>query len=151
MHTHTAAGIAVACHPNGLLGLSQHALRFFARQGVHAFEGIADDDQGPRLIEHLADNELLLLPNHGLITVGSSGPTAFSALYYAETSAEIQVAVLSSTDSPVIPTDDVCEQTAKQYEAWDGYQYQDWMGIVRMVERDHPDQSLLLTLRQAGM
>lgn len=141
MHTHSAAGIAVACHPDGLLGLSQHALRFYARQGVHPFEGIADDDEGPRLIEHLGDNELLLLPNHGIITVGSSVPTAFSALYYAETSAQIQVAVLSSTETPVVPPDDVCEHTAKQYEAWDGYQYQDWMGIVRLVERDHPDHS----------
>lgn len=140
LHTHTCAGVAVANHPDGLLPLSQHSMRFFARQGIHDYEGIAvDDDEGPRLVEHLADNELLLLRNHGLLTAGPTMPAAFSALYYAEIACQMQVSTLAGTPTPVMPTDDVCEHTAKQYEAGTGYQYRDWLALRRQVERDHPD------------
>lgn len=118
-------------------------MRFFARQGVHPYEGIADDDaEGPRLVEHLADNELLILQNHGLITVGSSIPAAFSALYYAEVACQMQVDILAGNPEGVVrPDDETCEATAKQYEASTGYQFTDWLGVMRMVERSHPDFS----------
>jgi ribulose-5-phosphate 4-epimerase/fuculose-1-phosphate aldolase len=138
MHTHTPAGIAAACHPEGILPLSQHAMRFFEHQGVHAYEGIAlDDVEGPRLVADLMEHELLLLQNHGLLTVGPSVPQAFSALYYAEMSAMIQVATLSSTDKPVLPTNEVSRHSFRQY-ASTGYQFRDWLGVVRQVERNHP-------------
>lgn len=141
LHTHTRQGLAVSCHPDGLLPLSQHAMRFFARQGIHRYEGIADDGaEGPRLVEHVADNELLVLQNHGLLTVGPSVPAAFSALYYAEVACQMQVDILASNpNGPVTPPVDVCESTAKQYEASTGYQYMDWLGVLRMVEQEHPD------------
>lgn len=136
VHTHTRAGIAATCHPEGLLPLSQHALRFWARQGRHRYEGIAlDDDEGPRLAADLGDNELLLLDNHGLLTVGSNMPEAFSAMYYAEFSAQVQVDVLAATQNPILVSEDECEVVAAQYEASSGYMYRDWMGLRRLLAR----------------
>lgn len=138
MHTHTPAGIATTCHPDGLLPLCQHALRFYEHQGVHAYEGIALDElEGPRLVHDLADHELLLLQNHGLLTVGPTVPQAFSALYYAEMSAQIQVATLSGVDHPVLPSAEVSRHSHEQYASV-GYQFRDWLGVVRQVERNHP-------------
>jgi ribulose-5-phosphate 4-epimerase/fuculose-1-phosphate aldolase len=139
MHTHTSAGVAVSNHPDGLLPLSQHAMRFYEGFGQHAYEGVAlDDDEGPRLVEHLGDHELLLLQNHGLLTAGPSVPVAFSALYYAEMSCQMQVATLSSSTDPVIPDHETCAHTRKQYSAGNGYMYRDWSGILRQIERNHP-------------
>lgn len=138
MHTHTPAGIAVTCHPDGLLPLSQHAMRFYEHQGVHPYEGIAlDDVEGPRLVRDLGSHELLLLQNHGLLTVGASVPQAFSALYYAEMSAQIQVATLAGVGNPVLPTPEVSRHSHEQYSST-GYQFRDWLGVVRQVERHHP-------------
>lgn len=140
MHTHTIAGVAVCNHPDGLLPLSQHSLRFYGDTGRHDYEGVAlDDDEGPRLIEHLANHELLLLNNHGLLTAGATLPMAFSAMYYAEVACQMQVATLSTTANPVMPDADTRAFTKKQHDDGHGYMYRDWMAILRQVERNHPD------------
>ncbi|HJQ64074.1 MAG TPA: class II aldolase/adducin family protein, partial [Burkholderiales bacterium] len=41
MHTHTQAGIAVAAQEQGLLALSQHAMRFWNGLAYHDYEGLA--------------------------------------------------------------------------------------------------------------
>lgn len=138
MHTHTPSGIGVSCHPDGLLPLSQHAMRFFEHQGVHPYEGIAlDDVEGPRLVTDLGEHELLILQNHGLLTVGPTVPQAFSALYYAEISAQIQIAALGGNREPVVPDPEVSRHSHAQY-AGIGYQFRDWMGVLRHVDRRHP-------------
>ena len=139
LHTHTTAGVAVSNHPDGLLPLSQHAQRFYEGHGVHEYEGVAlDENEGPRLAEDIADHELLLLRNHGLLAVGPDMPQAFSALYYAEVASAMQVATLSTTPEPVFPPHEVCAHTRKQFDASAGYTYRDWMGVLRQVERNHP-------------
>ena len=140
MHTHTVAGMAVSTHPNGVLPLSQHSLRFWGCHGTHDYEGIAlDDAEGPRLAADLGAGELLLLRNHGLLTVGPDVPSALSALYYAEVSCQVQVAAMSSTDEPVLPSDEACKTARLQYEASLGYVYRDWMALLRTVEARHLD------------
>lgn len=140
MHTHTVAGMAVSTHPEGMLPLSQHSLRFWGCHGTHDYEGIAlDDEEGPRLAADLGAGELLLLRNHGLLTVGPDVPSALSALYYAEVSCRVQVAALSSTREPVLPSDEACTTAREQYEAGLGYMYRDWMALLRTVEATHPD------------
>ena len=139
MHTHTRAGIAVSAHPEGLLPISQHALKFYGRTSRHTFEGLVlDDCEGPTLVKDLGDNQLLLLDNHGLLTVGADVPTAFSVLYQAEFSARAQVDALAMTSEPIRPSPTVCEHTARQHAASTGSQYRDWLGIVRMVGRSRP-------------
>ncbi|MEM7092423.1 MAG: class II aldolase/adducin family protein [Actinomycetota bacterium] len=141
MHTHTVAGVAVANHPDGVLPLSQHAMRFWRCHGTHDYEGIAlDGAEGPRLAADLGDGELLLLRNHGLLTVGPDVPSAFSALYYAEFSCRIQLASFADPSTPpVVPDRETCDRTRAQYEASDGYCYRDWMAVLRRLEARHPD------------
>ncbi len=43
VHTHTPAGIAVSAQKDGLLPISQHALKFYGRLAYHGYEGIALD------------------------------------------------------------------------------------------------------------
>jgi len=140
MHTHTVAGVAVCNHREGLLPLSQHALRFYDDVGRHEYEGVAlDGDEGPRLVKHLAEHELLLLENHGLLTAAPTVPHAFSAMYYAEIACQMQVATLSSTENPVWVSKKTSKFTKKQHDDSHGYMYRDWMAILREVEREHPN------------
>jgi hypothetical protein len=41
IHTHTADGMAVSAQKQGLLPLTQHALKFYDNLGYHTYEGIA--------------------------------------------------------------------------------------------------------------
>ena len=72
MHTHTSAGLAVAAQKNGLLPLSQHAMRFTGCVSYHDYEGIAlDVDERERLVRDLGRNDAMILRNHGLLTCGA--------------------------------------------------------------------------------
>ena len=71
IHTHTQAGVGIATQEEGLLPLSQHALAVLAHTGYHDYEGIAFDlGERERLAANLANHNVLILRNHGLLTVG---------------------------------------------------------------------------------
>jgi ribulose-5-phosphate 4-epimerase/fuculose-1-phosphate aldolase len=73
IHTHTEADIAVGVLKEGLLPLSQWAMRFYGRLGYHDYEGVSlDMDERERLQHSIA---------HWLSgrSPSSSAPTAMSA------------------------------------------------------------------------
>src|SRR4029453_3867446 len=54
LHTHSDASVAVSGRQDGLLPLSQFAMRFYRRQAFHDYEGVAIDlDEQQRLVRDL--------------------------------------------------------------------------------------------------
>ncbi len=93
MHTHTQAGVGVATQRDGLLPLTQHALAVIAHTAYHGYEGIATDlDERERLGRDLGDNNVLILRNHGLLTVGRTFGETFMWMYRAERACRMQLA-----------------------------------------------------------
>jgi ribulose-5-phosphate 4-epimerase/fuculose-1-phosphate aldolase len=103
LHTHSRAGVAVSAQKEGLLPISQQSSLLLSSLAYHAYEGLAvHDDERDRLKADLGDNKYMILRNHGLLTVGCSGPDAFLAMYFLETSCQIQIsAQAGGTLSPV--------------------------------------------------
>ena len=92
LHTHTKAGVAVSAQAAGLLPLSQISLLPYASLSYHDYEGIAlNEDEKPRLVADLGENNFLILRNHGLLTVGSTIPDAFLYMYALETACQTQL------------------------------------------------------------
>jgi ribulose-5-phosphate 4-epimerase/fuculose-1-phosphate aldolase len=117
IHTHTKAGMAVSCLKEGVLPLNQMAMQFHGRVGIHEYEGIASDlDERERLIADLGNNCALLLRNHGLLTVGRNVAEAFQLMYYLNLVCEVQIAAQSTGSELVMPSREVCEKAAAQYE-----------------------------------
>ena len=82
LHTHSAAGVAVSAQEQGLLPISQNALKVYDRIAYHDFEGIAlDADEQQRLVADVGDKDVLILRNHGLLVCGASVPDAFDAMF----------------------------------------------------------------------
>jgi ribulose-5-phosphate 4-epimerase/fuculose-1-phosphate aldolase len=70
-YTHPAAGIAVSCQEQGLLPVSQHALKYYWHIGYHGYEGIALDlDERECLVHDLGPHRAMILRNHGLLVGG---------------------------------------------------------------------------------
>jgi ribulose-5-phosphate 4-epimerase/fuculose-1-phosphate aldolase len=91
-HTHTPHGIAVAAQAEGLRLLSQQSLFALASLGYHDYEGVAlNEDEKPRLVADLGDKQILILRNHGLLTVGRTAAEAFLLMYVVESACRIQV------------------------------------------------------------
>jgi len=103
LHTHSRAGVAVSAQKEGLLPISQQSSLLLSSLVYHDYEGLAvHDDERDRLKADLGNNKYMILRNHGLLTVGCSVPDAFLAMYFLETSCQIQVsAQAGGTLSPV--------------------------------------------------
>ena len=73
IHVHTADGVAVSCQEHGLLPISQHAMLVHDDVAYHDYEGVAlDHDERPRLVNDLGTKNLMILRNHGTLTVGTN-------------------------------------------------------------------------------
>jgi ribulose-5-phosphate 4-epimerase/fuculose-1-phosphate aldolase len=102
LHTHTNAGIAISAQRNGLLPISQIATIALSSLGYHDYEGIAlRDDEKPRLVRDLGQNNALILRNHGLLTVGASVADAFVMMYSLQRACEVQLLAQAGGDQLV--------------------------------------------------
>jgi ribulose-5-phosphate 4-epimerase/fuculose-1-phosphate aldolase len=137
IHTHTAAGIAISAQDEGLLPLSQHAMRFWQNIAYHDYEGLALelDEQG-RLVRDLGQHKAMILRNHGLLACGASIPEAFDLMYYLERACQTQISAMSGGAKLRIPAPAVAEKTAGQFK---GLPYKarrpEWKALLRMLDR----------------
>ncbi|WP_339544380.1 class II aldolase/adducin family protein [Pseudomonas sp. RA_35y_Pfl2_P32] len=149
LHTHTRAGCAVAALQCGLLPVNQISMEFYGRVAYHDYEGVALDlSEQQRLVHDLADKPVLMLRNHGLLTVGKTVAQAFLRMYYLEKACEIQLAAQACGEL-VLPPHEVCAHTERQFNdparpLEDG-QLSDpdamqlaWAAMVRLLERIAP-------------
>ena len=143
IHTHTAAGIAVSAQRQGLLPISQHALKFYDHLAYHGYEGIALDlDERDRLVRDLGDHKAMILANHGLLVAGRTIPEAFNAIYYLERACQAQVAAMAGGVELILPPEEVRVRTAAQFNrpGEDALAHYDWAwaSALRLIENDRP-------------
>ena len=136
IHTHTADGMAVSTQKQGLLPITQHALRFHNRLGYHDYEGIALDlEERERLVADMGTHNAMILRNHGLLAAGRTIPEAFVNIYYLERACQAQIKATSGGAELIFPPDEVRERTAKQFERPTALQYCErvWNSAVRLL------------------
>ena len=105
MHTHTTAGLAVACMEGGLSYTNFYAAQLHDMVAYHDFEGVTvHDDEKARILKSMGDKRLLILRNHGLLSHGVSLAHAFALLWTLNRACEIQVVTESMRGNP-IPVD----------------------------------------------
>lgn len=113
-HLHADSVIAVSAQKQGLLPISQHALRFYQDIGYHAYQGLAlSSQEQTSLIANLGNKKAILLHNHGSIVCGTSVQQAFYLMDVLDKACNIQI--LSGLDVNLIyPSDEICELTYRQ-------------------------------------
>ena len=120
MHTHTTAGMAIACKRDGLGHDDFYGAELFGDVAYHDFEGITvHDDEGPRLAASLGDKRILVLRNHGMLVTGSDVCNAFRWMWTLQRACEVQVAADSLPGANVTLSDSVrasCAVDAKAFE-----------------------------------
>jgi len=96
MHLHTVDGTAVSAMEGGLQPLTQIAMYVHEDLSYHEYEGIAlDHEERPRLVADLGDSCVMLLWNHGTLTLGETVGEAFMRMYALEKACSMQVALMS--------------------------------------------------------
>jgi ribulose-5-phosphate 4-epimerase/fuculose-1-phosphate aldolase len=161
IHTHTRAGIAVSALAEGLLPLSQTAMRFHGHLAYHDYEGPAfNRGEKERLVRHLGPHNAMILRNHGLLACGPSVPQAFNVLFWLENACRIQVDILSCNRPLHLAPTAVVEGTAEVLSGMEitldnegdtnphlkrdaqksgsGYGMLEWPALLRMLDRADP-------------
>ncbi|XP_031434256.1 alpha-adducin isoform X11 [Clupea harengus] len=101
VHIHTPAGAAVSAMKCGLLPISPEALAL-GEVTYHDYHGILVDEEENVLIQKNLGptSKVLILRNHGLVTVGETVEEAFYYIHNLVTACEIQVRTLASAGGP---------------------------------------------------
>ena len=92
IHVHTPYGIAVSVQKAGLRRYTQFSMQVFDDLAYHDYEGIALDlEERERIIKDLGCKSLLMLRNHGTLTLGPTCGTAFLRMYFLENACKTQI------------------------------------------------------------
>ena len=107
LHSHTRAGMAVSCMREGLLPLTQQANEINGFVCYHKYDLATNNEEECRLLgESMADNWLMIMHNHGLLSAGRTVGEAFYFLYQLENACKVQVDVMACGGDPIVPDDD---------------------------------------------
>ncbi len=139
IHLHSTDGVAVSAQADGLLPLDQHAMSVLGDLAYHDYEGVALDlDERERLVKDLgSDKHLMLLRNHGTLSVGKSCADAFLRMYFLERACSMQVRALAGGVKINWPNQGVPEKTQQQgASAFDGMLGElAWPALLRKLDR----------------
>jgi len=147
LHTHTNAGMAVSVLKCGLLPLTQTAMRW-GKVAYHDFEGVAVDiDERKRLVEDLGDCEVMILHNHGLLSVGRSIGQAFNNIYRLERACQTQLLAQACNSEITMPPQNVIAKSNAQLTVMPSPDAKgkqrphgslEWPALKRMLDRRDP-------------
>ncbi len=137
IHTHSDVGMALSSLNCGLLPLTQHACRFYNRVAYHDYEGISfDSAEQPQLIKDLGSKNVMILKNHGFLTMGKTIAEAFINLYFLEKAGKSQLMAQATGENLVIPSHETCEKTAIQFETSNHpTEDQVWAAMLRLIHK----------------
>lgn len=140
IHTHTRCGMAVSCMKEGLLPITQTAMRF-ADVSYHDYESVAIDmDEQQRLVHDLGQSNSMILRNHGLLVACPSTAEAFNAMYWLEMACRAQVDVMTSGADIIRPSQAIVEKTFNLYQPHvrRPFGILEWPAMLRYLDRRDP-------------
>ncbi|MDP2817309.1 MAG: class II aldolase/adducin family protein [Polaromonas sp.] len=138
MHTHTTAGVAVACTQGGLAQNNFYSAQLHGLVAYHDFEGITiHADEAPRLLKNIGDKPVVILRNHGLLAWAPTLPLCFVRLWTLQRACDIQLAQAAMGPAIAVP-EAVAKKTTHdsfQFDARFGAGQDVFDALVRQVDR----------------
>jgi ribulose-5-phosphate 4-epimerase/fuculose-1-phosphate aldolase len=139
MHLHSDQGVAVAAQQEGLLPISQHALIVMSRLAYHNYEGIALNlDERERLVADLGDKTVMLLRNHGTLSLGKTAADCWIGMYYLERACKQQVQALSAGRENILIAPEASQAEVRAQVARGIGGALAWPGCLRKLDRELP-------------
>lgn len=144
IHVHTPYGVAVSVQKEGLRRYTQFSMVVNNDLAYHDYEGIALDlDERDRIVNDLGEKSLLMLRNHGTLTVGENCALAFLRMYFLENACKTQILAQAAGgaehlhEEPQTMADRVAEQSSAAFVPGSGDNLV-WPGLMRKLNRTNP-------------
>ena len=141
MHLHTTATQAVCCLREGLAFSNFYAAQLYGKLAYHDFEGITvHPEEGERILASAGGRPVLLLRNHGPVTIGANVAQAFSLMWLVQRACEVQLATQSMGEALAIPTLvlEKCVADSLQFDPRFGAGRDAFDALQRLVDRVDP-------------
>src|SRR6187402_1636001 len=141
MHLHTTATQAVCCLKEGLSFTNFYAAQLWGKVAYHDFEGITvHADEGARILESAAGRPVLLLRNHGPVTIGATLPHALTLMWTLSRACDVQLAMQGKGEPIPIPGPvlEKCVADALQFNPKYGAGQDAFAALQRLVDRKDP-------------
>ena len=139
-HTHIPSTIAVANQKSGLQLINNAAMRFYKNVGYHDFEGITEDlEERERIAAALGTKSVLLMRNHGAVTVGRTVHDSYELMKALDEACDLQLRQQAAGVDFVRPSEAVLERTRQQRASHDtGRGSADWPATLRKLDNIDP-------------
>ncbi|MEE2694567.1 MAG: class II aldolase/adducin family protein [Pseudomonadota bacterium] len=135
LHLHTDQGMAVSAQEQGLLPLSQIGASLCHDVAYHEYDGPATgEDEKTRLARDLGEKNLMILRNHGTLSVGQTIADAFLRIYGLERACRTQVLAMGSSAKIQLPSDQALAAIAA-FDEEEGHAAMVWDALLRMLDR----------------
>lgn len=148
IHVHTPYGVAVSVQKAGLRRYTQFSMVVNNDLAYHDYEGIALDlDERERIVKDMGDKNLLMLRNHGTLTVGENCALAFLRMYFLENACKTQILAQAAGgeehlhEEPQDMADVVQGQSAAAFRPGSGDNLV-WPSLMRRLKRMNPGHDL---------
>lgn len=98
-----------------------------------------DLDERERLVGDLGEHDILILRNHGVLTLGRTLPEAFMFMYYLLRACDIQIAAQAGGGNLHQPSDAAIETVRRQGQhGLAGVAELAWPGLIRLLDGKDP-------------
>jgi ribulose-5-phosphate 4-epimerase/fuculose-1-phosphate aldolase len=139
LHSHYATALSALKDPT-LPPVDQTTCRFFNRVALDTgFDGMGLDNEAERLSTLLGNKRMVMMGNHGFMTVAKTPALAFDLAYFFERGCRTYMTALSTGAPLAILSDDVAEKTARQWEDYDKYVGKHLAAIHEILTEEEPE------------
>ena len=142
MHLHTNQGVAVAAQKRGLLPISQLAMNVMSDLCYHEYEGLAlEEDEKKRLVADLGNHHIMILRNHGTLSVGDHPFSCYLRMYLLEKACSVQTLAQGAGAELIEWGTDMQDRVYAQGEEGivnELFQQIAWAAVLDRVRRESP-------------
>jgi ribulose-5-phosphate 4-epimerase/fuculose-1-phosphate aldolase len=140
LHVHSKyATILSSLKDKTMKPIDQNTMRFYERVSIdYDFGGMGLGDEAERLSTLLGGNSVLLLGNHGVLTVANSVAQAFDDLYYFERSCETLIGAYQTGKKLHLASHEVAKKTAQQWQDYDASELH-FDALKSILDKEEPD------------
>jgi ribulose-5-phosphate 4-epimerase/fuculose-1-phosphate aldolase len=137
-HAHPPTALAATAFKDGIPYWVQDSSMLYGKVGYHDWEGLSVDlDERFRIADNLGDNKVLVMRNHGLLSVGGTAGEAFMNMYYTIRMCEVAVQAQGAGLTLEPATPELWSRSAAQYAAFSPGKYE-WAALKRRCDRADP-------------
>lgn len=139
LHPRYATALSTLEDPT-ILPIEQTCMRFYNRVAYDfGFDGMGLGDEAERLPGALGDKKVMMMGNHGVLTIGDSVAEAFDSMYFLERACETQMIAFAS-NRPLNPVSaEIAEKTARQWEGYLPLVDKHLRAIMDILDAEEPD------------